>query len=262
MRVRLFTMNKAYAKISLKITVAFLLLFSAVQISKAGGDFTGFNKQFPGKHSYKSKAKAPDGSLSERFEVRSGDCTGTEQDCATDRERAERFEAPPYSKLNREYWYTYKIYFPEDFEFTPPVNNLFGQFHQRGKGVNIVNIGMHGGQPEGYYFELIPFEEGPGLVDTLLISNTELREKWHTIVVNAKWSNKSDAFVKVWVNGVKKVDYKGPNINRNTPVYFKYGAYRAYVSRYGSPLPTQVVYYRDVRRGNAEKDLKLSVDLN
>jgi hypothetical protein len=60
----------------------------------------------------------------------------------------------------------------------------------------------------------------------------------------------------VWVNGQLKADIKGPNTINTTPVYFKYGIYRSFVSRVQN-RPTQVLYFDEVRKGPTRESVDL-----
>ena len=92
----------------------------------------------------------------------------------------------------------------------------------------------------------------------LLIPRSELKGKWHQIEVNVGWSRNSDGFFKVWVNGEQKANYTGRTITANEAI-FRYGIYRSfisrYISRYGNPVPTQIVYYSNIRRASTRDGL-------
>jgi hypothetical protein len=75
---------------------------------------------------------------------------------------------------------------------------------------------------------------------------------WHDIVVNVKWTHLSDGFMKVWVNGVQKLNYTGPTYMdygaANGP-YFKMGNYKG---AYNWPGTSPRVFYMDeFRMGDA-----------
>jgi hypothetical protein len=67
-----------------------------------------------------------------------------------------------------------------------------------------------------------------------------------------------------WVNGEKKVEVMKSPINfKPKSIYFKYGIYRSFVSRYKNihgNIPTQIVYYDEVRRGDSLE--KVDVNFN
>ncbi len=196
-----------------------------------------------------------DGETAERFEVRPGDCGEDAgwSDCATDRERSELYESGIISYAGREYWYGWSLYVPEDFPNVYRTKVTLGQFKQKEVGAPLVMFENHTG---GYWLDM---NQTIGEVSGYkkLIDKDDFRGKWHDIVVHAKWCTGTDGFVKVWVNGELKAEVNGRNTYYNKPIYFKYGVYRSYVSRYGARVPTQIAYFDEVRKGLAREDVDL-----
>ena len=94
-------------------------------------------------------------------------------------------------------------------------------------------------------------------------------EKWNDI---SFCLNYVDKIMEVWVNGNKKHEITKSPINF-TPesTYFKYGIYRSFVSRYKKrkekkgqdpDLPTQIVYYDEIRRGNSIMEVDFNINPN
>ena len=222
----------------------------------------------------------PPVSVIERFEVVDGGCAG--QDCGSsvgnnghygDRERIE-LKVPPHNRdtfNGSEFWYTWSIYFPKDYKSIYPAASMMGQFYEKGYGPKYAFE-----EEDGYYLDV---DHGSKI---LLIDNKNLRAKWHTIKIHAKWSKSNDGIFKVWVDNKVLSDFKGQTMfDSATEVYMKYGIYRNFISRYKNPkvmeivkkydnlpyreaflkakkevkLPTQIVYYSNVRRANTEKGL-------
>ncbi len=203
----------------------------------------------------------------ERFEIRNGDCgfqTGW-NDCETDRERSELSQQSNRQKVGETYWYAWEIYFPIDYPSVYPAKTALGQFHQaNGKPMFMFQNQTHSvkGSKEvysgGYHLDWHSNQKSKGFWQ--LINEDELRGKWHRIEVHAKWSKQSDGFFDVWVDGVQKAAFNGQTIEKEQ-VYFKYGVYRSYISRYKQAhntevMPTQVVYYRNVVRGESREDIQ------
>jgi hypothetical protein len=224
--------------------------------SFAGG-FSTFNLQTAGKPYAYSATKAPDGSRAERFELRPGDCPKDTGDCGSDRERVEKSEQPPASKVGSEFWYHFSVYVPADWPSTGVLNTKLGQFHQKGDGKPPILFQL---DDRAYVFELSNpavvqrnkmAPEKP-LAQLQIKTAAAMKGNWTNVLVHAKWSRGDDGFVKVWVDGNEMVDLKGANVDRNNPVYFKYGIYRSFVSRYkGQPYPTLVAWFKDINRGSA-----------
>lgn len=75
---------------------------------------------------------------------------------------------------------------------------------------------------------------------------------WHDIVVNVKWTHLSTGFMKVWVNGVLKLDYTGPTyMDYGAPngPYFKMGNYKGAYNWSGTS--PRVFYMDEFRMGDA-----------
>jgi len=228
---------------------------------KVGTGSWQFERQFANRSYAYAAAIAPDGTPAERFELRPGDCPRVTGDCSADRERVELVEALPASPLGREFWYHYSLYVPSDFPATGPVNTKLGQFHQRGGGKPPVLFTLN---DTVYFFELSdpsihhsdPMNPDPPLMQVDLLPASEMKGRWTDVLVNARWSQEPDGFIKVWINGAQKIDHSGPNADRGDPVNFKYGIYRSFVSRYqGQPYPTLVAYYREVRKGSTRESV-------
>ena len=37
-----------------------------------------------------------------------------------------------------EHWFSWSIYFPEDYKNNWPLKNMYGQFHEKGEGANVI----------------------------------------------------------------------------------------------------------------------------
>jgi hypothetical protein len=163
-----------------------------------------------------------------------------------DRERVEMSELKPYTPLGQPTWYSWSVWFDRDWQDISPVTTTIGQFHQRDVSTPAVLFI----QRDGRYFLRLESTKDlyPGNNVRTLGRIEELRGRWVTIVVYANWSTGADGELKVWFNNQLRLDLKGPNTTNTTPVYFKYGIYRSFVSR--TPVrPTQVVYIDEVRKG-------------
>ena len=192
----------------------------------------------------------------EVFEVRPGDCAKSKgwDDCKKDRERSELSESgKKRARSGSEYWYGWNIYFPKDYINIYPTKTALGQFHQdgshpvwmfqNGKGGYHLDDQVYGGTRK--YFELI--------------SEKNLRGQWYQIEVHAKWEKDRTGIFQVWVNGELKVDYTGQTMTAKK-VYFKYGIYRSFMSRYKNKtntteVPAQTVYYSNVKKGLTRESL-------
>ena len=198
------------------------------------------------------------GKTSERFEVRNGDCYWDSgwNDCKTDRERSELYEVSPRAMIGYEYWYGWSVFVPKDFRNIYPTITTLGQFFQKNTRDPPVMFNYRG-NGLWLYMNLYSWI-------CLLLPEPEIRDRWNDFVVNVKWSTGNDGFLKVWVNGELKVDHLGPQTRFNYPIFFKYGIYRTFVSKYKKAyevrtVPTQIVYFDEVRGGGSRESVDPSL---
>jgi len=182
--------------------------------------------------------------LVERFELRAGDCISKPpyDDCSSGVERAELAQkvASPGPSL-QEYWYRWKVFFPEEFVSTYPARNRHGQFIDQATGEPgwVFEIGSTGALWIGSRFD----EESRFFS---LATERDLLGRWHDVVVEAVWSD-YDGRLNVWINDEQRAKYRGPTCTR-CRVFLSYGIARVGVDNFkerypGKSLPTQVVYY-------------------
>ena len=247
--------------VNILILIIFGLLLSACTTIDRGS-FGQFNRSLNttnyGYLVIKDPTKTAPTEIVEAFEVRQGDCSSNSgwSDCKNDRERSElsqrhrKFEST-YS--GDEYWYGWSIYFPIDYPNIYPTKVALGQFHQRSSHP----VWMFQNSDGGYYLD----DQVHGYTRRYykLIDDKNLRGKWHRIELHVKWAKDKNGFFVVWADGKKKINYKGQTMDAYR-VYFKYGIYRSFMSRYKNKnhtnnVPTQVVYFSNVKRGKSREDL-------
>ncbi len=182
------------------------------------------------------------------FDVRPGDCSFNSgwNDCLNDRERSELSEIKKSTGLHSEYWYGWSIYFPDTYQNVYPTKVALGQFHQKGSHP----VWMFQNSDGGYHLD--NQVTGRSSEYYLLIQEATLRGRWHRVEVHVRWEKDKTGFFRVWVNGTQKVDYEGATMDASY-VYFKYGLYRSFLSRYKSKnnvdsVPAQTVYFSNVKR--------------
>ena len=256
-------MNKiafALAVILLIGTHAPVVAFDKPTVSHDGWNFEISNPWGHKKHNY-SIVSSEDGhpvrfgKFSERFEVRPGDCGVTENggwnDCENDRERSEMSSHKDVKYYNGdEYWYRQSIFFPKNYDAMHPVHMTFGQFKQVGChpvfSFNTKEASRY--DPKFGLYMTSKYSEEQNVMRFNPLNQYNYRNKWHDIVVHAKWSYSNDGWLKVWHNGKQKVNYKGKTIWCHDGIYFKYGVYKTGISRIAEKLnKTTIVYYDGIR---------------
>ena len=219
------------------------------------------------KHGYgRVKDFARLGKRSQRFEVRAGDCGWDDgwSDCDNDRERSELYVKKDW-RHNTDQWIAFSIFLPADFKTSSKVRTTVGQVKMKGGPT-----GFAGGYPSepgvfqmemlgNRYFLRVHVLSGPfnnvknDIKDYNLASIAELRGKWTDFVVRVN-TKTAPGSIEVYKNGKRVAAHRYNQNYAPKAYYFKYGIYRSFVSKHRGPMPTQVVYFDEVRMGkNYEK---------
>lgn len=214
-----------------------------------------------------NKGSAPEfpvrfGTASERFEVRNGDCGGT--DCTRGDGIRERSEVAQRGALNYEgetWWYGLSFYIPPDYKdsgnsASRSVSLI--QFHQTpidpaaGWHPAWMFAKEYNGPFVARVFPTDPYMTPQRLV---LLSKSQFVGRWHDVVIEAKWSTGDDGYMRMWINDVQVMDHRGANRSPgNKDVYFKYGVYRP--STPSTPI-NAVVWFDEVRRGKTRAQVDI-----
>jgi hypothetical protein len=208
--------------------------------------------------------QARKGRVSQRFELRPGDCNGTPgwNDCALDRSRTEVIVDPVIMPGQRR-WVSWSIYLPPEWQDSREVPTHLGQIHQF-RGPRGVMLGLPSNPPllqfsedRGSYNMCLHQLSGPAdniqdRCETHTLSTTEaMRGRWTDIIIDLN-THKTTGHLTVMVNGITMVDIKQPVVRYDAENFFvKYGIYRSFISRATEPLKTQVVYFDEVRVGTS-----------
>jgi len=253
--------------LSLLVSIQIILLSSPVSLAQEGvspsldkglfGPFTRSLNVMP--HGYRviddPTGLAPSGKV-ERFEVRPGDChfNGGWSDCEKDRERSELSERGERSQAGSSSWYGCSFYVPPDWSDISPTKTVLGQFHQDKSHP----VWMFQNYKGGLYLD--DQSSGRSLRRILLVRAEDFRGRWHRIEVEAKWSKDERGRLNVWVNGDLVFQHSGPTMSAET-VYFRYGVYRSFISRYlnasgEDEAPAQAALFANVKKAKSREGLR------
>ena len=204
-----------------------------------------------------------DGKYSLRFEVRDGDCNSNEgwNDCETDRSRHELTQVDTQRKgqdfqyEGDEYWYKWSVLMPDKPIKQGESISFIGQFHSD----NAARFYMEDfSKGIGYRFNDVDYNI---LEQNVLIKNEHVRSVWTDIEIHALWASTDDGFIKIYVNEELTRTVKGPNMEGANRVWFDFGIYNAFLSRCDcKKMPTQVVYFDEIRRGESRMDIQRLFD--
>lgn len=204
------------------------------------------------------------GRVSQRFELRPGDCGGnaTWNDCALDRSRTEVIVDPVIMPGQRR-WVSWSIYLAPDYQDSGTVPTHLGQIHQfRGPSGTMRGLPsqpplLQFSEDRGSYNMCLHQLTGPvdrieDRCETHTLATTQaMRGRWTDIIIDLN-THKTTGHLTVMVNGVTMVDIKQPVVRYDAENFFvKYGIYRSFISRATEPLTTQVVYFDEVRVGTS-----------
>ena len=197
------------------------------------------------------------GKQSVRFKLHTGDCGGADCDPENGSSRSEiLFDAD--NSTGDDMWYAWSIYHknykflnggvsPLHGQFKPSVGTAKDPFANNGAFYILVNP-----SPGGMKLQV---SEGEGDRPEVWIPASQLSNKWHDILVHAKWSTGKNGLFQVWVDGKQKLVRKGRNMYANrSPKWFRFGMYRPQIYR-ATNKPIQIVYYDELVRGSSCEDV-------
>jgi len=218
------------------------------------------------------------GKRSERFELRHGDCRGS--DCKNDRLRSEIREPKRKSaaSINKDIWYGWSFRVAQSpkkpgkdgrmYPFlgqwkTGPNNSptiSFTQSDHGNKDVIFISLGdmsrHNNGNAAGHKH---------GNICKNIFSIASAKKGWVDIVMNTNFSTNNNGYLRVWVNGKLKCNYKGQIVaskpsngysgpNHRRGIYV--GNTKHWKAKYGSkPVPTWIVFYDEFLIGKTREDV-------
>lgn len=159
----------------------------------------------------------------------------------------------------REHWWAHSVLFPDDY-VAPPQSTAaawhFGvvaDFHNTAPGGGQANFQVTAmpatatapDRPTGLGFEVAHGDQRRPTVHHAAIGPV-VKNAWYHFVYRVRWSAAADGYVDAWVNGAKKMRYRGPTLYSGQGCYFKLANYH---SAFGAP--SSVIHARVVRGSTA-----------
>ena len=200
------------------------------------------------------------GDKSFRFEVNHGECGqgSTWSDCGNERERSElhhkwkgdQFGKPKKEQWKKEKWYRFFVFIPKDHNILAPSQTSIIQWMRINPPKVIVMFRYHHG---GLYFDM---NGGTFLPDAFyhLKYDKDMREQWTEILFNTNWHpDKDKGFMKVWIDGRMKIDYKGVAYYKSKKEFnLRFGIYSSSLDRYRAAFneiihKKRVIYFDGVK---------------
>ena len=159
----------------------------------------------------------------------------------------------------REQWWAHSILFPDDY-VDPPASTAIAwnwatvfDFHNSSPGAGQANFqvnawpatAMSPDRPTGLAFQIAFGDQARPTVKSFPVGPV-VRNVWYDFVYHVKWSSGAGGFFAAWVNGAKKMDYRGPTLYPGQGCYLK-------LANYHTPFgkPSSVLHDRVVRGATA-----------
>ena len=125
-----------------------------------------------------------------------------------------------------EQWWAHSLFFPSDYVVSSAGNVVAAFHHTGGEGqANFQILAL----PDGLRFTgaggstIATRSSSPGYHQTML--GQLVKNQWYDFVYHVKWSSGSDGYMDAWVNGVKKMAYRGPTLYTGQGCYLKLANY-------------------------------------
>ena len=177
-----------------------------------------------------------------------------------------RAEIRQPSHTEAERWYGFSNYLPADF-VTDPLAEKIAQWHEVpdfDKGENWRSPPISFGIENGRYYVQILWAAAAVNTNSTVDGNRKVdlgpvdKAQWNDWVFHIKFSYQSDGILEIYKNKTKVFSLYGPNsFNDRTYPYFKIGIYKWGWNGWASysPESKRVLYYDEVRIGNAKSNL-------
>ena len=148
------------------------------------------------------------------------------------------YKKKPWKK---ERWYRFYIYLPKDYNSIAPAKMSLIQW-KRHKPSKVLVMFQH--MHAGLTFN----RNGDSFKDSYVVlkRNEELLGNWTEIIFSTNWHpDPAKGFMKVWIDGKLKVDFKGvSNTKKGKELSLRYGLYSSFISRYKTTFQTQTMPQR------------------
>lgn len=145
--------------------------------------------------------------------------------------------------ITKNAWYSFAVYFPTvGYEYDDE-REVINQWYQDGSPATSLRT-----HRDRILLESGNTQESRKKYDIGAIT----KDKWHTFVFHFIHSYGSDGLIEVWFNGTKTLTIKGGNMYDDVLPKWKIGLYKS-AFKYGtSDVDRRIIYFDNVRVGNAE----------
>jgi hypothetical protein len=139
----------------------------------------------------------------------------------------------------KEAWWAHSVLFPDDYV---PATSGFGvvmDFHHTGPSGQ-ANFHVDSSRWDGQlHFRGYGGSQDQNHYETVI--GPVVKNQWYDFVYHVRWSSGSDGFMRAWVNGVKKLDHRGPTIYAGQGCYLKLANYHSPFGQASSVIHDRVI---------------------
>lgn len=239
-----------------------------------------------------ARATAPDpvrrGNFSERFELREGDCGGS--DCGQGRARAQIVQdrAAATAKVDRDFWAGWSFYNATigPVTATTSLGTVVGEWKIEGEAPAVFRLIQMPVDARGWRgcSASVCSTTGPANADVVveldamataagwgpaqnrgrvcrLFNMAQAKGRWTDIVVNTNFGSDGFGYLRVWVDGALRCDYKGQLVAgpSGQPTHRR-GIFNSYTLPFdqnakGAAKPTLVAFYDEYVEGAARAEV-------
>jgi Polysaccharide lyase len=155
----------------------------------------------------------------------------------------------------KEHWWAHSILFPDDYVDPPESTSTswnwgaVGGFHNTASGAGQGNLTLMAmpataispDRPTGLNFQIAYGDQANPTTYVAPIGPI-VRNQWYNFVYHVKWTSGPDGFFDAWVNGARKMAYRGPTLYAGQGVYLKLANYHTAFGK-----PSSVIHARVLR---------------
>lgn len=184
--------------------------------------------------------------------------------------RAEIKKKGKFANVGKEFWYGFSMYVPTYWETDALSSEILAQLHDQpdtdlGKTWRSpqVSLGIKGEQ----WYLRNRWDSEPKTIINSLNSKVNINDfdlglvkkgAWTDWVVHAKWSYGADGILEIWKDGVRVVQYNGPNAyNDQKSPYWKFGVYKPDWKKPnygGSVVTSRTIFLDNVKFGDSNSN--------
>jgi hypothetical protein len=144
-------------------------------------------------------------------------------------------------------WYSFAVYFPAEGFQPDTERELISQWYQDGSPATSLRVRQ----------DRLYLESGNHIESRKQYPITDIaKNRWYELVFHFVHSATADGLVEVWLDGQKVIELKGGNMYQDVLPKWKIGVYKAAFKKNKSLVDKRVVYFDNIKVGNATATLK------